>query len=137
MTNKHWICEVCQEPIEGESGAVVLTGAYPEGLRRPGAAVPLDIHVSHHACANTDQGYCIGVERARTAEDWLAWAIHLSEKTWFLVLPPDPFEGQPRFTFVTDGEIEERCAGLEEPRFRQFLIFWFQGHGLDHHKFAV
>jgi hypothetical protein len=99
-----WRCDVCDQGIRPGTGfveivdrpATGLPGGYPSeptpdvaftgGWGEPVVlTMPrIAFRVAHHRCdPDLDgQGYWIGVERARTLEEWVSWVLHVGQKTW-------------------------------------------------------
>lgn len=126
-----WHCQVCGKPIRGETGSVGLFSLTEDGRRSyPLDEPPLRFTVAHHKCDPGEEGYWFNCSRARTAEVWMKWAIHLSEKSWFR--DPRSWDSRPEegpgFKLKTLGELMEEHVDREEPRMRQFLALWFNGH---------
>lgn len=98
-----WICDACDNPIGDGDGHLYISVAEAaqcaevhreweaqwRGRLVPLGAfmdLPLPAHwqVTHRDC-DLDElvSYAIGVERARTTGQLLAWTLHLQEKNWY------------------------------------------------------
>jgi hypothetical protein len=135
MSTTPWICQVCGQPVIGETGSVGLFSVCADGARTyPNPDLPLRMTVAHHACDPSEAGYWVDCNREETPEDWMRFAVHLAEKDWFL--QPEPCQVRTKKdgpVFMTLGELMEKERDQEPPRFLTFLEFWFKGHQIPLH----